>query len=220
MRATQLLISFILILSATNTVAEDKVNPNYVFFSSGDTPDGWHWVISDPGNWWLPLEGNTGESDKRKVKMEPTTFRNEGDAVKVTWNKKQIWGSVAITGRTTDLSKYENSAELSMVVKLHKKPRSLVKISLNCGKDCNAEFPLTPALKNAPLNQWFALPVALNCFSAKGADLSKVQTPLNIGTDGKLELSIADVKILPLKEGEKGCMVTEEEGATKKEQEK
>jgi len=199
------LASILLLSIPAVTFAKEMPNPNYVYFSAGDTPDNWTWVLSDPDNWWMPLDGNEGKSAQEKVRITPASFQSEKDAVNIQWSKSSTWGSATISGREVDLSGYENAAELSVALKVKKRSKSEVKLTMNCGENCSGEVQIGHILNKAPLDQWFLLPVPLNCLRQSGADLSKVIAPFSIGTTGSLELEIAEIQIMPLADGDKGC---------------
>jgi len=184
---------------------ETQVNPDFIYFENGDTPENWIWVLSDPDNWWLPLDGNQGKSKGKKIEIAPTEYQGNMGAVKLTWSRKDKWGSAAITGRTVDLSKFRDLAELLIVIRVDHKPNKDVKLTINCGDDCSANMHIDDLLKESPTNEWIALPIALNCFSKNGADLSKISTPFSIGTQGRLGLSIAKIFIQPMAKGDEGC---------------
>jgi len=208
-RSKRLMFLSALLLTPALTLAAETPNPNYVYFSAGDTPENWAWVLSDPDNWWQPLAGNDGQSAQKKVRIAPASFQSENDAVNIHWSKHSSWGSAAISGREIDLSGYENAAELSVALQVKKRSKSEVKLSMNCGENCGGEVQIGHILNKAPLDQWFLLPVPLNCLSQSGADLSKIISPFSIGTTGSLELEIAEIQVMPLADGDKGCAPAE-----------
>lgn len=180
-------------------------NPDYVFVSQGEAVAHWHWVVADPANWWLPLNGREGQSQGGKVKIAPTDYQAKGDAVRIEWAKKDTYGSVALAGHTTNLAPFTDKAELVLVARIEHKPKSDVTLSLECGENCSAAVVLNPILKQAPFNEWFVLPVALDCFAAAGAKLEQVATPFKIATTSRFKLSISAAYIQPLAKGDQGC---------------
>ena len=51
------------------------------------------------------------------------------------------------------------------------------------------------ALAAAPLGEWRSYGVSLKCFAAKGADMTRVETPFRLTTDGAARFSLADVRL-------------------------
>ncbi len=194
-------------------------NPDLTYFTKGDTPGSWQWVLQDPGNYWMPLEGNQGASAAGKVALEPSDAAEFPGAVKATWDKVNLhdkgnWGGLTITGGTVDLSPYEHTGELMLVVRVDAKPKKDVKLKMQClpekeGDKCEAEVFIASHLKSATPQQWFALPIPLDCFVEQGAktnfSLKKIKTPVEIGTEGKMVLHIAEISIQKMAPGEEGC---------------
>ena len=202
---------FYLLIAFICHPATAETNADYVYFTNGDTPDNWTWVAADPSNWWVPIEGNEGKSKSGKVKIKPIDFKGKGDAVTISWSRKDNWGNMALQGRTVDLSKFEKTGELAIAIKMDKKPNKPVKLTLECGENCKAEIQIKDMLREAPVGQWFALPIPLDCYKQKGADLSKVTSPFSIGTDGILTISIAEIRLQQMASGDQGCIPNSEQ---------
>jgi hypothetical protein len=193
------------------------VNPNLTYFANGDTPDGWFWVVQDPTNYWSQLEGNQGASAGGKVTIGPSDAPEFPKAIKAVWDKgpapDKNWGGLTITGRTVDLSAYEHTGELMLVVRVDAKPKKDVKLKMQClaekeGDKCEAEVFIASHLKKATPQQWFALPIPLDCFVEQGGanfNLKKIKTPVEIGTDSKMVIHIAEISIQKMAPGEEGC---------------
>jgi len=71
--------------------------------------------------------------------------------------------------------------------------------SAHCGTEQGAMLDLTATLQSAPLGAWRTLSYSLACFSRQGADLSNVEAPFAIATQGRLALTIGEVRLLPAK---------------------
>ncbi|MCP8897693.1 putative glycoside hydrolase [Gilvimarinus xylanilyticus] len=187
-------------------VAQDSPNPNFVYFTQGKTPGNWQWILSDPGNWWMPIDDSGGSSANGKI-----TLSNAGDedfpgAVKLKWKRSDDWGAATISGGQVDLAKFEQAAEIAIAMRVMSKVPSVVNVKMACGEGCEAEVNVAENLKQMPRGQWMALPLALDCFTANGLDLSKLNWPFAIGTSGQLELDIVEISLAPLAEGDEGCV--------------
>lgn len=186
-----------------------KVNPSYTYFSKGDTPENWQWVLSDPSNWWMPLGGNEGQSGSKRLTMGAAGDSQFPGAIKLVWSKKGSWAGASIVGRTIDLSAVADKAELQIVVRVDGNIAKDVSVKMNCGENCQAEIPIGSNLKKIKPKQWAVLPIALDCFVAQGADLSKINVPFAIGTTGKMTLEIADISVRAMVAGDEGCVPNE-----------
>ncbi|WP_049723201.1 putative glycoside hydrolase [Gilvimarinus polysaccharolyticus] len=199
-----------LLLSAITLAAEQPpLNPNFIYFSNGQTPDAWHWVLSDPGNWWQPIDANEGKSSGGKVTMSSAATEQFPGAIKLKWDRRDNWGAAAISGRTVDLSKFEHAAELMVAIKVESRVPHSVKVKMMCGEGCEAEVDVADNLREMPRGQWMALPLALDCFAANGVDLSKVTSPFSVGSSGALELHIAEISLGSMVAGDQGCVPNE-----------
>ncbi len=182
-------------------------DPDFFYFNQGDTPADWMWVLGDEANWWQPIEGNEGRSGTGKLKISATDYQSKGDAINLNWNKKNTWAVANISGRTIDLAKYEQQAELIIVAKLDRKAVGEVKLAMDCGENCRGELPIKDMLNHAKTNTWFVLPIPLDCFTKAGVSkLNNVMTPFSIGTNSKLSLSIASINIQKMAAGDEGCV--------------
>jgi hypothetical protein len=86
------------------------------------------------------------------------------------------------------------------------KPDKDVKIGLDCGYPCRAELSVNRMIKKMPKGEWFSLPLPLNCFKSDNFDLSKINGPFSISTDGKFTVSITNIRLEKLDENDKGCV--------------
>lgn len=197
-----------LVVSGTPCAAQEEINPDFAYFYQGDTPGGWQWVLGDPGNWWMPLAGNEGVSGAGKLTMMASDSKELPGAIKLVWKKTSEWssGNAVITGRTVDLSRFEQSAQLMLALKLDKRTSKPVYVKMACGDKCEAQVPIHHHLKKMVKKGWFALPIPLDCFVAQGANLKNITSPFSISTEGEMVLHIAEVSISPMPEGDEGCV--------------
>jgi hypothetical protein len=141
------------------------------------------------------------------IKVEPSDRNAKGDALKATWDgKKSGQGNLAIYGSPLDLSNLENDGALYIEIKVITPPNANITIGMDCGYPCGGKVPVGKNLKQLKRNEWDVLPIPLNCLTKAGLDLKKVNGPLLISTDGKLQIELGNVKLLKLAEGDKGCM--------------
>lgn len=205
----RLLFVVLMAVCSVPVFAQQPPNPNFIYFTQGQTPENWEWVLADPDNWWKPVPDAGGESESGKVTLSDAGSEQFPGAVKLKWGGGDKWGSATISGRTLDLSAFEHSAELVVALKVESRVPATVNVKMACGEDCEAEVNIADNLKQVTRGQWVAFPLALDCFVASGLDLSKINWPFSIGTQGKLELHIAEISLGPLAEGDEGCVPNE-----------
>lgn len=181
-------------------------NPTYFYLVKGEL-NGRTISLGDPSNWSTNIEGRTGKSAGGKISVTPINHNAKDDAIQLTWApRKKVVGSLGLYGAAIDLSKFKDAASLTIDMRVDVKPDKDVKIAMGCGYPCLADISINAMIKQMPKGEWFSLPLPLNCFKSDNFDLTKIVAPFSITTDGKFTVSIANIRLEKLGEGEKGCV--------------
>src|SRR5690606_30023303 len=117
--------------------------------------------------------------------------------------RKKGQGNIGIYGAPIDLSSMKDAATLTIDLKVDIRPNKNVSIVMDCGYPCQASIPVRKMLSEFPAGEWFSLPIPLNCFKGKEFDLGKINGPFTISTEGKLAVTIANIRLERLPDGEK-----------------
>jgi beta-glucosidase len=97
-----------------------------------------------------------------------------------------------------DLRAYtEEQSVLSFAVRLESTPTKPVNLAMICESDCKGSLDITSLLLNNSLDEWQKVTIDLACFKKAGTDFSKVMSPFNLSTTGKVSLSFADINLMP-----------------------
>ncbi len=192
-------------LSASTHAQENTLNPNHFYLVGGQLVGPRVMQIGDPSDWSVGVQNREGKSKSGKISVAPDNFNATGDAITLTWSRKKGQGSFAIYGQPIDLSAYKDAAALVIDMKVNTRPNQGVNIGMDCGYPCRATIQARTMLREFPVGQWFSLPIPLNCLKSDNFDLSKINGPFIINTEGQLNLSIANVRLEKLQEGETGC---------------
>ena len=116
-----------------------------------------------------------GQEDTRLI-----TFSGAGEqALRIT------------TAEPLDIAR-ETNAELSLLIDYNVRsgPTADVKLGMD-----NASVTVTNALRGAPKGEWRTLAVPLKCFAKGGAEMTRISTPLVLGTSGRLAVAISDIRV-------------------------
>lgn len=185
--------------------AQNTLNPTYFYLVKGELINRTI-SLGDPSNWSMNIQGREGKSAGGKVEVAAIDFKAKGDAIQIKWSphKKDV-GNFGLYGNPIDLSKFKDAAALTVDMRIDVKPDKDVKIGLDCGYPCRADLSINKMIKTMPKGEWFSLPLPLNCFKSDNFDLSKIAGPFSISTDGKFTVSITNIRLEKLGEGEKGC---------------
>ena len=183
------------------------LNATFNYLHDGQVITGWGIQLGDPSNWSTPVSADrTATSAGGKVAVEPATFKVAGDAIKITWAPRlPIKGSLAINGAAINLSKFENDGALVLDMKMDISPDKDVSIGMDCGYPCGGSVQIAKMLKKFKKDEWKTLPIPLNCFTKQGLDITKVNGPFTISTEGKLGLTITNVRLQKIPAGDTGC---------------
>ncbi|WAJ71884.1 putative glycoside hydrolase [Catenovulum adriaticum] len=204
MRHLFLIVAFVI---STTSFAEQKVNTDYFYFLNGETPGKWGWTLRGDGNGNKQIPDEGGKSPGGALTLGPADDAEIPSAIKLKW-RRSMNGEVNATiyGKTVDLSKFEHNAEIAMAIKIiSRKVPNRVMFKVKCGKTCNAKINIAEQLKKAPTNKWFIFPIALNCISGAGANLSTLSWPFSISTAERFEIHLAEVRVSEMQPGKKGC---------------
>ncbi len=199
------IVTSLVLMSPLSSQAQGTLNPNFFYLVNGELIER-SIGLGDPTNWSTNLEGREGQSASGKLKVAPVDFKAKGDAIQLTWApRSKTVGSFSLQGNAIDLSKVKDAASLTIDMRIDVKPNEDVKVGMACGYPCMATISINRMIKKMPRGEWFSLPLPLNCFKGETFDLSKISGPLTIATEGKFTVSITNVRLEKLAEGDKGC---------------
>lgn len=182
-----------------------KVNTDMVYFYQGKTYGSWGLSLGDNDNWVLPATGLSATSAANQLTMTPAIYKKGNDAINLKWSRKKGKGQFAIYGSEIDLTNVEHRAALTMEIKVLNKPKKGVTIGMDCGYPCRSEIYIHKTLRELPKGKWQTFPIPLDCFSAKGLDVSKINGVFVLATEGKFEVELANIRMALLPEGAPTC---------------
>ncbi|WP_018278011.1 putative glycoside hydrolase [Teredinibacter turnerae] len=191
---------------ATQAADSQQLNPDFFYYFNGQGVGYRGFSVSDPDNWGgVQAKDFAAVSKGKKVEMKPTDYKAKNDAIQVTWARKKTKGVVSLYGSDTDLSKYKDLTALAFDVKVDQKPSKDVQLGMDCGYPCRAEVSIARQLREFKKGEWSLFWMPLNCFKSDTFDLSKIKAPFMLSTEGKMELSIANIRLERLPKGFPGC---------------
>jgi hypothetical protein len=189
----------------TESAAPAGLNPDFFYFAKGKIIGARGITLGDPSKWGLAINGLSGESASGKVQVEPEDFQEKGDALHISWSKKDVKGELAIFGPPINIAPYKDFAALTFDVKVNTQPKESVMVGMDCGYPCRAEYEVGMLLRKLKKGAWTSFPIPLNCLKSSNFELGKINGVFVINTSGKLDLSIANIRLEKLPEGSKTC---------------
>lgn len=150
--------------------------PDGVLFGMGQVPQGWSFGFLPPG------AGQEKGVDRRR----------QEDSRQFSWPGTGA-ATVAIQAKPPlDLSR-QTTGQLSYVIDYRVDSPPTAPVTLAAGP---GSVPIGGLLRSAPVGQWSTMTIPLGCLAKSGDDMKALTTPLAITTNGKLVLSISDVRVL------------------------
>ncbi|WP_111977294.1 putative glycoside hydrolase [Algibacillus agarilyticus] len=200
------------------TSAVQAADPVSTYIEAGKPVGAWKMQVGNGLNWGIPVVDQQGKTERGNLVVKPTSKDAENDAINIKWRGKEVkneWGgnmlhdsTFTVTKHNIDISSVEDLAAIQFDIKVLRQPNKLASISMRCNwtNKCEGKLPLKPLLKQLPEDQWTTLTLPLNCFNQTGNfDFKKVTDIFSISTQGKMEIDLANVGLVALPEGNKGC---------------
>jgi len=189
----------------TAPAANTALNPDFFYFVKGELLGSRSILLGDPGKWAMSIDGLTAKSASGKIRVEPDNFAAQNDALNISWSKKDVKGELGIYGQPINVAAYKDMAALTFDVKVKTRPKESVLVGMDCGYPCRAEYEIGMLLRKLKPYTWTSFPVPLNCLQSTNFDLGKINGVFLISTSGRLDLSIANIRLERLPEGSTGC---------------
>jgi hypothetical protein len=183
-----------------------QFNPNFHYFIGGKVIGPRTFVLGDPANWGIELIDLSGHTANKKVKVQPEDYRSKNDALHIVWSKAKMNGQIALYGTPINLSAVRDQVTLVFDVKVERKPTSDVTVAMDCEYPCRGTFNAANVLRKFPKGEWRYFSLPLTCIRGNNFDLSKINGVFLMATEGAMELSIANIRLERLSEGERGCV--------------
>lgn len=193
-------------------------NPVSNYIINGKSVANWQMSVGNALNYYVPIEAQSGKTKRKNLTVSPSKKETDGDALRLKWKGKKVknqWGGNALNNNffsvgkhNIDISSVKDAAALAFEIKVLKAPNEQVTLSMQCNHSnkCVGSYALKSSLRSLPKNKWTVLPIPLNCFKGDNEfDFSQVTNILNIATQGKLDIEIANVALIQLPAGSKGC---------------
>jgi beta-glucosidase len=171
-------------------------------FSNGANQGNFVLRIGGPSNWGgVEVTGATTALPGNEVTTAVVDGRLQASAMRVIWNGiGQVYSQLAVASPGTNLAAYGNSnSTLAFSVRVDAAPagNTAVNLSTHCVYPCLGEVALGNTLRGFTVGEWNEVKVPIECFVTDGLDISNVNTPFLIYSDGAMTLSIEDIRWQP-----------------------
>lgn len=173
--------------------AEARQNAG-IYFRAGRAAAPWSLSLMDEkGD--LRVTTTSADSPGQVMTLRSVDVAAQEDAKQLTW-KGNGRGTLAITGRATDLSRQSNGdVTIALRYRLDAAPTEPVVMGMACGPACTATLDITDTLKKATVGAWSVVKIPLKCFAAAGAKMDRIEAPVALSTTGKMTVTFTDIKL-------------------------
>ncbi|MCF6193483.1 MAG: hypothetical protein L3J46_04025 [Kangiellaceae bacterium] len=203
-------LAFIVVSFSTAIYSEQAISysPLSHYFMDGKLVGSWQWIVGNKSNYYVPVDGVTGKTEDSKLSVTSAEHQGKKTAIKAIWEGGLERSSLYLQRiAMIDLEEVKDQVAISAEYLIEKKDGDLRMAFLqDCKYPCRAEIDISKHFKSKALNKWFTFPIPLNCFTNGGLDAKKIVSPFMLSTSSKLTLRIANVRLILLPKGEKGCV--------------
>jgi len=122
--------------------------------------------------------------------------RAQEDSVRLTWSGKSQARALFLSDKPIDVARETNGDVMLMLAMRPDAPAAReVTLGVDCSQGCSAKQALTPVLSGLKTGEWTTIGVPLKCLRKAGADVTRLDRPLILETDGAWQVSISRVSL-------------------------
>jgi beta-glucosidase len=129
------------------------------------------------------------------IRVETTQINTQQDARKVTW-----LGAARLQARSPSKLNLQSYASKGGALKFDmvvlQAPVRTVTMAMACGVNCEGVIDTTDLFKSLVDKGRRVVKIPLACFAVRGADLSKVDVPFSVSTDGPLSAAFTNIEVV------------------------
>jgi beta-glucosidase len=178
-----------------------------VYFDGGPVLP-WRLFVADEADWQVPATtAVTTTRGSRHLVLEAVDRRLQEDARRARWSGEAMAAVYLASREPVDLTR-EMNAEMgvSFDVRVDEAPSAPVVVRMHCGApDCFGAIDITERLEAIPVGTWATMTLSLRSFVDAGVDMEKVTIPFGLATEGAMDLTFANVRLVCEPEGVEPC---------------
>lgn len=174
-----------------------KLDELWGFVSRANAP--WSIMVQDADSESIPMQGNTVSTSTQALVVQSIDKVAQEDARRLIWSGSGRATFALSTATPQDLTAYHrHAAVLTLSAQLNGASSANLSVSALCDdKSCIELSGVAAALRELRPGEWQDIVVQSNCFTARESNFAGVQRLLSIQSNGTLDLSLADIKLVP-----------------------
>jgi beta-glucosidase len=150
-------------------------------------------MLRDHGGEREVAEGGA-QSPREILTLLPPSSDAPGQARSLRWNGTGL-GTLSFEGSTRSLAQRMTHRALSIRMRIDEAPTKTVELGMACDENCIGTMDVTRDLARMTVGRWETLKIRLDCVAQAGADMTRIAEPLLVKTEGRLSISVADVRL-------------------------
>ena len=183
-----------------NRKASSELEEAWVFVSRSISP--WEFELQDKEADAVFVNGNTAKSGAdNNLQLFSIDKASQEDARQIQWSGLRPATLRLASKLPQNLSVYfERQAELRFDLKVNRGPAGNVSLFMGCVEEgCSEMLSITDYLVNVPKGEWSEVSVDLNCFADNKQAFENIISAFSISSSALLDISIANIKLVPTK---------------------
>jgi len=174
-----------------------------VYFDGGPVAP-WKLYVGDAANPAVEVGGSLGTTEgSESLVVRSLDRRVQEDARSARWAGQGPARLYLAGSEPIDISRESNGAlALAFDVRVDEPPSAAVALGMGCGVDCAGGVDVTQLLSGLAAGEWTTLRIRLKRIESAGADMSRIEVPFSLSTEGRLALAFSDVRLVTEADGE------------------
>lgn len=162
-----------------------------VLFAAGRVGPGRRLLLGAPG----ALATNPGPD---LISTAPVDRHAQEDSLRIRWTGAGRAAMAIVQDAPIDLSREANGdLALELEFQVHQAPSADVALLMGCGPGCSGGFALRSVFEAAAREgKWTRVALPLRCFAQAGVSMERVDSPLMLVTEGRLDITLSSARIL------------------------
>jgi len=163
------------------------------YFESGATVSPWRLVLRDSAG-ELQVTTQNAVSASQALTVSALDYQAQEDSRVLNFTGK---ASASIEGEPIDIERESNG---DMAIEIHynvlSKSVTSATLGMECGYGCGSELNIASQLNEKAGKGWQTAQIKLSCFAKTGTDMTKINKPLVLASEGGLKIQLQYAKLV------------------------
>lgn len=177
-----------------------------VYFDGGPVAP-WRFYVGDEADWRVAADDPvTSTSGSENLVLKAVDRRVQEDARAARWSGG---GMAAVYMRANDQVDLSREANGEMAIAfdalVEEMPDAAMLLRMDCGDSCSGAVDISETLAGLAPGEWSTVAVRLRCLEDAGADMTRIEVPFALATNGRAAVRLSDIRLVSASEGAATC---------------